>query len=432
MERKQDHEFEFIRILFTSILGKTYCIEISSDRLEEVFQEGICFDGSSVPGYANVNSSDLVLRPTVKEPLSALWDTSMVIVPCAVYETSGKPHDCDPIQVLSKVVAEVRKQGFELIVGFELEFFLVRKDGESIVPADRGGYFSSGSDDSGHKVRRESIQALKGMGIETTTHHHEVARGQHEIGFRHTTAEQAALWLMLGKHVISEVAHRHGLIATFMAKPFEGMNGSGMHIHQSLWTEDLRSNVFASGEASRISSLGERYIAGILKHAGALSAIVAPTVNSFKRLVPGFEAPTRIAWGPKNRTSMLRVPHFNGSQAAARIEFRCPDPSSSPHLALAAILASGMDGVNAQLTPPKPTTKDLFHEDANVDSLPASLTSALDELANTIAIRRILGSRILDEFLELKRTEWERYSEAENNSDITQISKWEIEEYLTF
>ncbi|MFW9932987.1 MAG: hypothetical protein ACFFDR_10055, partial [Candidatus Thorarchaeota archaeon] len=185
-------------------------------------------------------------------------------------------------------------------------------------------------------------------------------------------------------------------------------------------------------EASRISSLGERYIAGILKHAGALSAIVAPTVNSFKRLVPGFEAPTRIAWGPKNRTSMLRVPHFNGSQAAARIEFRCPDPSSSPHLALAAILASGMDGVNAQLTPPKPTTKDLFHEDANVDSLPASLTSALDELANTIAIRRILGSRILDEFLELKRTEWERYSEAENNSDITQISKWEIEEYLTF
>ncbi len=432
MEKTKEREYEFVRVLFTSILGKTYSIEISSDRLEEVFKNGICFDGSSVPGYANVNSSDLVLRPIVEEALPARWDDSMVIVPCGVYETSGRPHPCDPIHVLSRIVSEVRKSGFELMVGFELEFFLVTKEGEEIAPADHGGYFASCPSDGGQKVRRESILALNRMGIRTATHHHEVAKGQQEIGLWHTTAESAALSLMMAKHVISEIAHQYGMIATFMAKPFSGMNGSGMHIHQSLWTDNLGTNVFASEEASRVSSFGERYIAGILKHAGALSAIVAPTVNSFKRLVPGFEAPTRIAWGPKNRTSMLRIPHFNGSQSAARIEFRCPDPSASPHLALAAILAAGMDGVYSHLIPPEPSVIDLFHDQNDVKSLPDSLKSALRELEKSSRIRAMLGDRVLNEFLEIKHTECDRYSMTEKTDNFAQISKWEIEEYLIF
>jgi len=430
MEKTKD--LEFVRILFTSVLGKTYSIEISPEGLDELFSNGICFDGSSVTGYSNVNSSDLVLRPLVDAPLPSTWDPSMAIVPCGVYETSSAPHPCDPVSVLSHVVSEVHRFGFQLMVGFELEFFLVRREKDIITPADDGGYFSTTARDSGHRIRRESIQALKQMGIKTTAHHHEVANGQHEIGLKHTTAEKAALSLMLAKHVISDIAHKYGLIATFMPKPFEGMNGSGMHIHQSLWTKDLEANLFSSEQPSEISSIGESYLAGILMHAGALSAIVAPTVNSFKRLVPGFEAPTRIAWGPKNRTTMLRVPHFNGSPSAARIEFRCPDPSCSPHLALASILASGMHGVRSRLVPPEPTTKDLFHEDTITRSLPGSLDLALDELEKASIIHSLLGRKIIDEFLDLKRNEWDRYSRVGNGEDVSKITRWEIEEYLNF
>jgi glutamine synthetase len=429
VERKERPEF--IRTLFTSILGKTYSIEVASDRIDELFSEGICFDGSSVPGYANVNSSDLVLHPVVKEPVPALWDPSMSIVPCAVHETSGDAHPCDPMNILGKVTRDVRKMGYELMAGFELEFFLVRSDDGHIVPSDAGGYFSTAPNDRGSTIRREALRALAHMGIQTTAHHHEVAKGQHEIGVRHDHAEKAALSLMLAKHAISEIAFKEGLTATFMPKPFVGMNGSGMHIHQSLWTEDMKMNTFSSGLPSGVSPVAERYIAGILSHASALSAIVAPTVNSFKRLVPGFEAPTRIAWGPKNRTTMIRVPHFNGSSSSARIEFRCPDPSCSPHLALAAILALGIHGVQSRLVPPEPTSKDLFHESTSVESLPSSLGAALDMLEQDSVIQSMLGSTAVHEFLELKRSECDRYRLSEESLDGTKISKWEIEEYLT-
>lgn len=430
MEYDNASSYEFIRILFTSILGRIYCLEIAFDRMDELYTEGVCFDGSSVSGYANVNSSDLVLRPIASDPLSALWDDSMVIVPCGVYETSGQPHQCDPIHVLSRVTADVLRYGYKLVAGFELEFFLVKKEGESISPADNGGYLSSCPSDGGWHVRRECIKALNHMGVATTTHHHEVARGQQEIGLRHGDAERTALSLMLTKHVISEISHKYGLIATFMAKPFGDMNGSGMHIHQSLWTEDMQSNLFASEKPSEISTIGEYYIGGLLKHAGALSAVVAPTVNSFKRLVPGFEAPTRIAWGPKNRTSMLRIPHFNGSPSAARVEFRCSDPTASPHLALAAIIAAGMDGIHLQTSPPESTEKDLFHEKTDVKSLPDSLDSALDELESSSIMHTKLGTRVLQEFLRTKRKEWNRYSTSDLKTSFHQITRWEIDEYL--
>ena len=429
MERKERPEF--IRILFTSILGKTYSIEVAADRADELFSEGICFDGSSVPGYANVNSSDLVLHPVVKEPLPALWDQSISMVPCSVHETSGEAHPCDPMNILRKVTSDIRKMGYELMAGFELEFFLVSDDYGYIMPTDAGGYFSSAPNDKGNKIRRDALRSLAHMGIQTTAHHHEVAKGQHEIGLRHDNAEKVALSLLLAKHAISEIAFKEGLTATFMPKPFVGMNGSGMHIHQSLWTEDMKMNTFSSGLPSGVSPLAESYIAGILSHASALSAIVAPTVNSFKRLVPGFEAPTRIAWGPKNRTTMIRVPHFNGSSSAARIEFRCPDPSCSPHLALAAILALGIHGVQSRLVPPEPTSKDLFHESTSVESLPGSLSAALDMLEQDSIIQSMLGSTAMHEFLELKRSECDRYQLSEESGDGSKISKWEIEEYLT-
>ncbi|MHA2424880.1 MAG: glutamine synthetase family protein [Candidatus Thorarchaeota archaeon] len=422
---------EFLRLVFTSILGKMYSIELAYDRAEEVFEDGVYFDGSSVKGYANVEASDLLLRPVVNSPLPAKWDPLMDIVPCAVYETDGKPHPRDPIQILRGVSEASEKMGYNLVAGFELEFFLVKANGgSSIEPADQGGYFGTSPTDRGLDFRRKVMRSLSAMGIGTTTHHHEVATGQHEIGLKHASGVEAATSLMVAKHVISDLAFRYGLTATFMPKPFYGINGSGMHIHQSLWTGDGSTNLFATPNPSEVSEVAFHYVAGILNHAKALSAIVAPTVNSFKRLVPGYEAPTRIAWGPKNRTTMLRIPHFNGSERRARIEFRCPDPSCSPHLALAGILAAGMSGVQKELTPPTPTEKDLFHSTTDVESLPSSLADALDALRYNSTLFESLGSDALSTYLTLKESEWSRYVETTGDPGPFEITGWEVEEYL--
>ncbi len=422
---------EFLRLVFTSILGKTYSIELAYDRVDEVFEDGVYFDGSSVKGYENVNSSDLLLRPVSTKPLHAKWDPLMELVPCAVYKTDGSPHPRDPIQILRKVSGESEKVGYSMIAGFELEFFLVKTNGDNTIePADKGGYFMTPPVDGGLDFRRKVILSLGGMGIRATTHHHEVATGQHEIGLHHGSAIEVATSLMLTRIAISEIAYRHGLTATFMPKPFFGINGSGMHIHQSIWSEDGSRNLFATEHPSEISELAFNYAAGILSHAKALSALVAPTVNSFKRLVPGYEAPTRIAWGPKNRTTMLRIPHFNGSEKRARIEFRCPDPSCSPHLALAGILAAGLGGIEEGLVPPSPTDKDLFHETTDVDSLPGSLADALVALRNNSHLIDALGSEAIKTYLMLKETEWSRYVETTGDPGPFEVTKWEIEEYL--
>ena len=422
---------EFLRLVFTSILGKTYSIELAYDRMEEVFEDGVYFDGSSVPGYASVNSSDLLLRPVSNGPLPAKWDPLMDIVPCAVYETNGMPHASDPIQILRGVSEASKKVGYKMVAGFELEFFLIRADSkDTILPADQAGYFATSPEDSGLDFRRKVMTSLSAMGISTTTHHHEVASGQHEIGLKHASGMESATSLMLAKHVISDLAYRDGLTSTFMPKPFFGINGSGMHIHQSLWTQDGSTNLFATDKASEISDLAYYYVAGILRHARALSALVAPTVNSFKRLIPGYEAPTRIAWGPKNRTTMLRIPHFNGSDKRARIEFRCPDPSSSPHLALAGILAAGLSGIHDKISPPTPTERDLFHDTTDVDSLPSSLADALDALRSNSTLIDALGSDALATFLTLKQSEWSRYVEMTGDPGPFEITGWELEEYL--
>ncbi len=421
---------EFLRLIFSSILGTTRSIELAYDRKEEVFEEGVFFDGSSVRGYADVNSSDLLLRPLQNNPLPAPWDPLMEIVPCSVHEVSGTPHMCDPVNVLKHVSDKAYEKGYMMVAGFELEFFLTGLEDSMLQPADRAGYFATTPADRGLQLRRDVIMSLSGMGITTTTHHHEVANGQHEIGLKHRPALDAATSLMLARHVIAELASRRGMTATFMAKPFVSMNGSGMHIHQSLWNDDLSSNLFATERASEVSDIAGHYVAGILKHAKALSAIVAPTVNSFKRLVPGFEAPTRIAWGPRNRTTMLRIPQFNGSAKSARIEFRCPDPSCSPHLALAAILSAGMDGVSNELAPPEPTEKDLFHGTTEVESLPVSLTDALDSLRSNSLLLDSLGSRVVDTYLDLKKAEWSRYLDSTGDPGPFEVTDWEISEYL--
>ncbi|MDF1539043.1 MAG: glutamine synthetase family protein [Candidatus Thorarchaeota archaeon] len=421
---------EFLRLIFTSILGATHSIELAYDRKEEVFEDGVFFDGSSVRGYADVNSSDMLLHPIYNNPVLATWDPLMEIVPCSVHHVSGSPHMSDPVNILRHVSDKALEKGYVMMAGFELEFFLLGLKDAMVQPADKAGYFATTPADRGLQFRRDVMMSLSGMGIGTTTHHHEVANGQHEIGLKHGPASDTATSLMLAKHVIAELATRKGLTATFMAKPFVSMNGSGMHIHQSMWTDDLSSNLFATDKASEVSEIAGHYVAGILEHARALSAIVAPTVNSFKRLVPGFEAPTRIAWGPRNRTTMMRIPHFNGSARSARVEFRCPDPSCSPHLALAAILAAGMDGITNKMDPPEPTEKDLFHGVTDVETLPVSLTDALDALHSNSLLLDSLGSRVIETYLTLKKAEWSRYIDSTDDPGPFEVTDWEIEEYL--
>jgi glutamine synthetase len=352
-------------------------------------------------------------------------------MPCSVYDASGRPHSGDPRSVLGVVAEKARAKEMKLVVGSELEFFLVRRlHDRSIEPADHGGYFATAPSDGALALRRKVFTSLKALGISATTHHHEVAPGQHEIGLRHTEVMTAADQVMVSKLAIAEIAAAEGLTATFMPKPFPGTNGSGMHIHLSLWDMGMEDNLFAREYEGELSEVAKYFVAGLLEHAGALAAIVAPTVNSFKRLKPGYEAPTRIAWGPLNRTTMVRVPLYNGSKAKARIEFRCPDPSCSPHLAMAAVLAAGLDGIEKSLIPPAPTTEDLFESAAATESLPSTLGEALDELARDTVLRSAMGSDLIDKYVALREKEWTEYLELHAGPSPSEVTEWEIAKYL--
>jgi len=420
---------EFLRLLFTTPLGTTKSVEIGYDALTEVVRDGVFIDGSSV-GYAPVNSSDLLLRPYAYEPIREPWDPSAAVLLCGVYDTSGSPHSCDPRNILNRMVIDAAKQGVTLRVGPEIEFFLVWKTlSYGIVTVDQGSYCATQPSDGGLGLRREIMRSLNAMGIPTTVHHHEVAAGQHEIGLAYDSASDIADRIVLTRLVITELAHTKGMIATFMPKPFAAKSGSGMHLHLSLWNEQ-GTNLFASGLEGTVSDQARHYVAGIMEHACALSAIVAPTVNSFKRLRPGFEAPTRIAWGPRNRTTMIRIPQFNGCDKKARIEFRCPDSSCSPHLAIAAILAAGLDGVAKDLEPPAPTSEDLYHVDSETACLPGTLLEALHCLQEDKVLRRVLGETAVDNIVRLRTAEWRDYVSVAGGQNPTGVTDWEIEKYL--
>ncbi len=430
MTDEQEHP-EFLRLLFTDLLGSTRSIEVGFDRLEEVVKSGVVIDGSSVPGYASINESDALILPIRATPIIQPWDPSAAFMLCGVHEVSGTPHPRDPRNILRKIVTLASEQGLKLMVGSELEFFTVkRSEGDSMVPCDHGGYFSSMPLDSMLELRRELVRALNATGIPTTSHHHEVARGQHEIGLRYMPAETAADNIMMARLIISEIAYRRGLIATFMPKPFVNMNGSGMHLHQSVWNTDETENLFVCERSGEISALASYYIGGLLEHAITLAAVVAPTVNSYKRLVPGFEAPTAIAWGYRNRSTMIRVPHFNGSNSAARIELRCPDGSSSPHLVIAAMLSAGLDGIHRRIEPPLPSDTNLYESKTPIESLPGSLQEAAKHLDNSHLLRDRLGKSTVDFLVKKRRQEWNDYVQSTGDPGISEITHWEIEKYL--
>ncbi len=422
---------EFLRLVFSDLLGHLRSIEVGIDQLDEVLENGIVMDGSSVPGYASVNDSDVLLLSSSATPTPQPWDPSAAFLLCRVYETSRKPHPRDPRNILDEMTSKASKRGLQLMVGSELEFFTIqRRSDDSFVPLDSGGYFSSRPIDSELDFRRDIIRTLNAIGIPTTSHHHEVARGQHEVGLQYTTASTAADNILLGRQIIMEMGSMRGIDVTFMPKPFTDQNGSGLHLHQSIWKTDGSQNLFASKRNGGLSQMAINYVAGLLEHASSLIALLAPTVNSYKRLVPGFEAPTRIAWGYRNRSTMIRVPHFNGSERAARIELRCPDTTISPHLAIAAILAAGLDGIERTLKPSEPTTTNLYKSTSDVESLPGSLIESIALLNESHFMRKELGDSLVDTLVSIRTREWKDYVKANDDPHSIEISSWELSRYL--
>jgi glutamine synthetase len=352
---------------------------------------------------------------------------------CDIYNTDGTPFDGDPRYILKRVLAKAKAMGLQFNVGPELEFFLLRRtDGENIraVPHDVGSYFDFSASDEAQRVRSAIILALEAMGLEVEMGHHEVALGQHEIDFKYDDALRTADNSITFKYVVKAVAVAHNLLATFMPKPIFGINGSGMHTHQSLFSLDGKNMFFDPNDPFKLSSLAYSFLAGQLAHARALAAIVAPTVNSYKRLVPGYEAPVYVCWAQINRSALIRIPRYTpGNEQATRIELRFPDPSCNPYLAFASILAAGLDGIERKLAaPPNVNNVDVYHftpdelKARGIATLPGTLEEALQELEKDDVIRGTLGEKLYEDYLRVKMDEWDNYR--------IRVSQWELERYL--
>ncbi len=422
------HRPRFLRLLFPTVQGTSRSVEVGFERRLALWADGAWFDGSSVPALENVHASDLRLRPIFEAPLVQPWDPRVAFTLCDILLPDGRPHPRDVRQVLSRVIESASALGMKLQVGSELEFYLVRKEADRISPLDTGGYFSTPPQDQGVNFRREVVEALDLLGVHTVSHHHEVGQGQQELGIGHTDALREADWITISRLAISETAMNQGIVATFMPKPFSRLPGNGMHLHQSLWDKTTGRNLFASDSQGQLSELAQGYVAGILEHAPALTAILASTVNSFRRLRPGFEAPTLIAWGPRNRTAMIRVPHFTG-HSTARIEIRCADPLASPYLAIASTLAAGLDGINRELEPPTPAIEDVFEHDDQYAALPTTLAEAMSALKNDTVICDALGRTLVDQIVSLGKKAWREFTQVVG-TESSSTSTWEIENYL--
>lgn len=426
---------EFINLQFTDIVGIVKTVTIPVTELNLALSRGVWFDGSSVEGFARIAESDMYLVPDLDTFAVVPWEqngnpTARLI--CDVYTPYGDPFEGDPRYVLKQALRHAREAGWTYKAGPEPEFFLLATDSKNRAtpyPHDRGSYFDL-STDRGVVVRREMSKALAAFGIRVEASHHEAAPGQHEIDFRYTDALRAADNVVTFKFTLKEVARQQGLHATFMPKPMAGMNGSGMHVHQSLCDVHTDVNLFSDGtDTHGLSAMARQFVAGQLVHARGMSAILSPLVNSYKRLVPGYEAPVYISWGQINRSALVRVPQVQpGRPESTRLELRCPDPCCNPYLAFAVMLRSGVDGIERALEPPAISNEDLYHlddlgrEERGLGTLPGSLGEALDEMKRDPLVRETLGEHIFERFIEAKTTEWHEY--------CTHVSDWELDRYL--
>ena len=435
LARAEHDQVRFVNLQFTDIMGLVKTVTIPLHKFQDAVDHGLWFDGSSVEGFVRIHESDMYLRPDLDTFRLVPWDqglnaTARVI--CDVFTPDGEDFAGDPRGVLRRQMERAQKLGYRFQTGPELEFFLLRTDGTTSVealPHDRASYFDL-TTDLAADVRKEMVNALEAMGITVEASHHEVAIGQHEIDFKYDNALRTADNAVTFRTALKAVAQRHGLYATFMPKPVHGINGSGMHTHQSLADVSTGENLFYDGrDEYGLSELAKQFIAGQLHHARGMCAILAPLVNSYKRLVPGFEAPVYVSWARVNRSALIRIPQTSkGRPEATRMELRCPDPSCNPYLAFAVMLAAGLDGIERELPLPRPIEENLYHFDDSmmakyaVGTLPGTLHEALDELEKDQVVQDALGGHVYEWFLEAKRAEWDEYRQ--------QVSSWELERYL--
>jgi len=430
-------EVSFVSLQFTDLFGTVKNVTVPVGRLATVLEAGQNFDGSSIEGFARICESDMVLRPDLRTYSVLPWTvkperTARLI--CDVHTAGGEPFVGDPRHILKCVLAQAREMGFRYNTGPEVEFFLFKMDGEprvSPVPQDVGSYFDFSPRDLASQVRNHIALALQAMGIEVEATHHEVAPGQHEVDFHYADALVSADAVVTLRYAIKAVAQSYGLYATFMPKPLMGVDGSGMHTHQSLSTLDGHNAFYDADDAYRLSQVAYSFIAGQMTHASAVAAVVAPTVNSYKRLVPGYEAPVYICWGQINRSALIRIPGYlpDLSEDSARCELRCPDPSANPYLAFAVMLATGLDGIRHDLVPQPPVEENVYEFDSlelrkhDIATLPGTLEEALQAFEQDQVIAEALGEHTFRRYLEAKLLEWNEYR--------TQVTSWELQRYLT-
>ena len=427
----KEKEVRFVRLQFTDILGSIKNVAISVSQLEKALDNQCMFDGSSIEGFVRIEESDMKLHPDYNSFALFPWreNNSVARLICDVYKPDGTPFHGSPRQVLKNVLDEAKDLGYTFNVGPECEFFLFRNDDQgkpTLQTFDDAGYFDMGPVDPGEDVRRDIVLNLEQMGFEIEASHHECARGQHEIDFKYGDALTTADRVMTFKLAVKTIAHKHGLHATFMPKPIYGIAGSGMHINISM-AKDGKNVFYDESDKNGLSSTAYSFIAGIMEHIKGMTAITNPLVNSYKRLVPEFEAPVYIAWSAQNRSPLIRVPASRGQ--GTRVELRSADPSANPYLALAVTIAAGLDGVKRGLVPPPAVDGNIYSMTAaqrkkqKIEMLPTSLESALAELKKDKLICQTLGEHILEKYVEAKELEWLNYK--------TRISQWEIDEYLS-
>jgi len=431
LEQAERDRVKFLRLQFSDILGTIKNVEVPDSQFADALNGLVMFDGSSIEGFVRIEESDMVLKPDLDTfrvfPWADASGEKVARIICDIANPDGSPFPGCPRTTLKKVIAQAAAEGWVMNAGPEAEFFLFqKKDGAPTTQThDRAGYFDLTPVDQGEDVRREIVLALQAMGFQVEAAHHEVAPGQHEIDFRYddvlTTADSVSTFRFVVKHV----ATRNGVHATFMPKPIYGINGSGMHTHQSLFSNG--TNLFYDERGQwQLSELCLHYIGGLLRHAKGFCAITNPLVNSYKRLVPGYEAPTNIAWSERNRSPLVRVPAARG--VATRVELRMPDPAANPYLALAVMLRAGLDGIEKKMDPGPPVNKNIYkmsHRERRhlrIDELPGNLSEALDAMEKDDLVLDTLGEHIVRHFVEAKRDEWFEY--------IKHVSPWEVDRYL--
>ena len=426
----KDKNVSFIQFWFTDVLGRLKTFSVTPSELEEVMAEGMGFDGSSIEGFARIEESDMIAMPDPKTFQLIPWrpsDRPVARMVCDILSPDGSPYMGDPRYALKRILSKIAKQGYTFYVGPELEYFYFANDTDAEI-IDQAGYFDGLPVDRGTDLRRQTIFALQSMGIRVEYSHHEVAPSQHEIDLRYQDAMTMADTVMTYRVAVKEIARQNGVYATFMPKPIFGQNGSGMHVHQSLF-KGTKNAFFDPKDPYHLSAMAKSYIAGIMRHAREITAVTNQWVNSYKRLVPGYEAPVYCAWARRNRSAMIRVPMYKpGKEKATRIEFRSPDPTCNPYLAFALMLGAGLKGVEGKYPLPDPVEHDIFEMDARaraeagITSLPGSLWEATEEFKQSVLANEVLGDHIFGKVIANKEKEWDMFR--------THVTDFELSRYL--